>query len=461
MLQNTEDTIAAIATPPGRAGIGVVRISGPQALAAADLVFKASIGIPPSQFPSHAIHFGRFADNGVVIDECLVSVMKAPHSYTGQDTVEFSLHGSPVILRQALACCIKAGARQAGPGEFTFRAFYNGKLDLARAEAVCDLISSTTDAAAKASVMVLEGALSVKITAWRDRLLSVLMLLETAIDHAGDDFEPISQLELSKACKELRNSLGELLNSYSRGRHLRNGIRVVICGRPNTGKSSLMNALLQRDRAIVSDIPGTTRDIIEETLEISGLPVVIVDTAGLRGSCSDPVETIGQGRARKALEIADTVLWLIDGSTPADGDDKAIGELLQAAGLLSKTSILINKADLPAALEEGQLPPAARILHISCLNGLGLDAVERALGAIAEELASAPDLIFVNERHCDALRRADASLAETEAALSVKATEDILAFHVREALDCLGEITGDTADEEILDRIFSNFCIGK
>ncbi len=386
--------------------------------------------------------------------------MKGPRTYTGQDTVEFSLHGGPVVVRLALVACMTAGARQAGPGEFTFRAFMNGKLDLSRAEAVCDLISAKTEAAATASVRVLEGALSEKVSAWRERLLSVLMRLETAIDHAGDDFEPITQTELEAECAGLRGGLAGLLKNYAKARHLREGINAVICGRPNTGKSSLMNALLQRDRAIVSAIPGTTRDTIEETLDIAGMPVMITDTAGLRGASSDPIEAIGHERARNALSKADTVLWVLDGSQPLNDDDRAIERLLAAQGLFTKTILIINKADLPQKLEEPAMPGVRAVVRISCLQGLGLEPLEESIVQCAGDAAAGPELIFVNERHCAALTGADRAIAEAQAALAT-ASADILAFHIREALDCLGEITGDTADEEILSKIFSNFCIGK
>lgn len=459
-----DDTIVAVATAPGHAALGVVRLSGPQAIAVTDRVFRAADKRPFLSAPSHTLLHGSLYDNDTRIDEVMVVALRAPHSYTGEDIVEISAHGGPVILHRIVELFLARGARHAAAGEFTFRAFVNGKMDLARAEAVADLIQSKTEHAAQASLDQLAGKLSARIKAFRTQLTELLARIEVALDYAEEDIRFISHAELAGKLRQLEEDVAQLKKTADKGKFLRDGLKAAIIGRPNSGKSSLLNALLERERAIVTDIPGTTRDILEETLDVRGIPVVIIDTAGLRAHTLDPVEKIGQERTLDSLRNADIVLWLVDASAPLSPEDRHIARLIEEHNKISATIVLFNKSDRPATAgfnEEFNSVFPGNPLPISALTRQGLDCLEATIFNIAN-VAPLPDgALVVNLRHRDALDRTEKTLHEAQQALTEGKTEEIIAFHLREALNALGEITGETTTEEILDTIFSRFCVGK
>lgn len=460
MMISSDDTIVAVATPPGRGALGTVRLSGPAAVA----IVQTLIGKPLSG--PQALHHGWLTAAGKVIDEVMVAVMRAPRSFTGEDTVEITAHGNPVILRAIVEACCAGGARAAGPGEFTCRAFLNGKIDLARAEAVAEVISSASELGVQAASRQLEGRLSRRIHEWRERIVQLLAALEAALDYAEEDIRFLSPEALAEELARLRAEIRGLRETADKGRFLRRGFRVAIAGRPNTGKSSLLNALIERERAIVTDIPGTTRDVLEETLEIRGVPAVILDTAGLRAHTADPVERAGQDRTRQSVASADLVLWLLDGSEALSTEDRHIAEYFIQTGAAGKVLAVFNKSDRPAALDEAGLravfPGSSRILRISAATRLGMAELEEAIAAAAGLDRGLPDEpLIINLRHASALEAAGNSLEAAEAARARNETEEIVAHYLRETLGRLGEITGETATEEILGTIFSRFCVGK
>jgi tRNA modification GTPase len=410
------------------------------------------------------VHHGRIFDGDRLIDEVMLALMRAPRTATGDDVVEITAHGGPVVLEHIVQLCRRHGARLAARGEFTFRAFIHRKLDLAQAEAVADLIDSKTSLGAEAALTQLSGTLSSRVQAFRSKLIDLLAQLEVALDYAEENIQFIAPPELAAALTALQQDIASLSQTAAKGKFLRDGLRAAIVGRPNAGKSSLLNALLERDRAIVTAIPGTTRDVLEELLDVRGIPVILMDTAGLRAHTADPVEAIGHDRTRTALAQADIVLWVIDATTPLSDEDRYIAALLTEKNKTKSTVILLNKCDQSRALPDtavAGLVPGARPLAISALTRQGLEQIEEALVRAADTGAPAPDIPLVNARHRAALERTAHALAEAQAAAKSGATEEIIAFHLREALNILGEITGETTTDEILDNIFSHFCVGK
>jgi tRNA modification GTPase len=459
-----EDTIVAVATPPGRSALGLVRLSGPQAVTIADQVFRASGRQTLLSAPSHTLLHGFVYDADRVVDEVMAVALRAPRSFTGEDIVEISGHGSPVTLAAIVHLLLAKGARLAAPGEFTFRAFSNGKMDLAQADAVCDLIEAKTALAAHTAMAQLSGTLSARILSFRRGLIDLLSHIEVALDYAEEEIPSISDETLATTLRGLATAIEKLRQTADKGRFLRDGLKAAIVGRPNAGKSSLLNALLERERAIVTDIPGTTRDTLEETLDMRGIPVVIIDTAGLRAHTADAVEKIGQERTKAALRTADVVLWLIDASAPLAAEDRIIAGLLKEYGKEAATIVLCNKSDQPPRMDPAEfaaLFPAATPLAISALTRAGIEVLEEAIIALATITEMPESTPVVNLRHRDALGRVHAAITETLGALTAGATEEIIAFHLREALNTLGEITGETTTEEILENIFSRFCVGK
>jgi len=453
------DTIAALATPPGSSGIGIVRLTGPEALIIADGVFRpASEAAPPSRQGSFSVRYGHVLD-GAVIDEVLLTVMRGPRTYTTQDVVEINCHGGPVPLRRTLELVLRRGARPADPGEFTRRAFRFGRLDLAQAEAVADLIAAQTEASHRAAVQGLSGRLSERVRSFRDRLVALDGHVEASIDFCEDDVAPLSRDALRHELTGLVADMRALLASAPAGRALREGVRAVIVGRPNVGKSSLMNALLQEDRVIVTPHPGTTRDVVEETVDLGGFAVTLADTAGLRES-ADEVELAGVARTRSWIDRADLVLLVLDGSEALQPEDHR----LLAETPLARLLVVVNKADLPQRVEAADpaLPAAAPVAHVSALTGQGLDSLEGTLThLIGNGAGPGGEALLTNVRHEHAVALAagalDACLAKEASGLP----EEILAEDLRTALDALGEITGDTTREDVIDHIFSRFCIGK
>ena len=460
---NIDDTIAAIATPLGEGGLAVLRISGPDALAVADKIFAGKD--KPSSAPTHTIHFGIVVRDGKTLDEVLLAILRAPRTFTREDTVEISCHGGILPAKLILDAILANGARLAEPGEFTRRAFLNGRIDLAQAEAVADLIHSRTELALAAANEQLAGKLSQRINRLRDDLLHILAHVEAHIDFPDEDIAPDTRDKLLQRLEEGIAFIGELLRTADEGQILRRGIRAAIVGRPNTGKSSLLNQLLGRDRAIVSPIPGTTRDTIEETANVRGLPVVFIDTAGLR-EASDEIEIEGIRRSRQSLAQAELILHVLDAAQPLTRDDE--NYLTEFAG--KKRIFVRNKTDLPAQWQwppkfdsapNGSPLPAA--VDVSCTTGNGIESLKDAIkeliwsGAVKAEMLQ----VMINSRHQDALNRARAATLRSIEALRSNATLELVALDLRIAVAAVGEIVGKTTTEDLLDSIFSQFCIGK
>jgi tRNA modification GTPase len=454
-----DDTIAAIATPIGEGGLAVIRISGPQALPVADRCFapagKASV--KPSAAPTHTLHFGHVMQNGGRVDEVLVAVMRAPRTFTREDVVEITCHGGILAAKTVLDAVLAQGARLAEPGEFTRRAFLNGRLDLAQAEAVADLIHSRTELALRAAHEQLAGKLSQRINKLRDDMIKTLAHVEAHIDFPEEDLAPDTREQLVGRLEGGVGFMDELLRTAHEGQILRRGIRAAIIGRPNAGKSSLLNQLLGHERAIVSPIPGTTRDTIEETANVRGLPIVFVDTAGLR-EARDEIEVEGVRRSRQSLQNAEFVLHVFDISEPLTPSDE--GYLTEFSG--KKRILVRNKIDLPDRL---RLPDGANapVAEVCCLTGKGIESLKDTIKELiwSGEIKAEMLQVMINSRHQDALNRARAAAVRTIAALRAGESIELVAIDLRIAVNAVGEIVGQTTTEDLLDMIFSQFCIGK
>ena len=442
-----EETIAALATPPGEGALAVIRISGPQALAVADAVFRGKA--MPSAMEERRVVLGTVVESGGgVVDEVLLTVFRNPRSYTGEDLVEISGHGGMLVASRVLAAVLAAGARMARPGEFTERAFLNGKLDLTQAEAVMDLISAQTPRAARAAACQLEGRLGREIAALRAELLESVAHLEAFIDFPEEGIDPESGNALRRRVEGIAAHLARLLATAGEGRLLREGITLALCGAPNAGKSSLLNRLLGTERAIVSESAGTTRDTIEERASLGGYPFRVIDTAGLRET-EDPVEREGVERARRAAENADLRLHLVDCAVQSG----------PVTPLFAGEMLVINKIDLVA--DRTKLPEA---VLISCRTGEGISELVAAILARVTGrpgAEAAPDSTAINARHQECLRRASASLSAAMELLGAGEPPELVAVELRAALGAVGEILGEAGTEEILGKIFSSFCIGK
>jgi len=461
MRQQTsqDDTICAISTAIGFAGIGVIRISGARAFQVAQPLFRGAGQL--SKTPTHTARYGHLVDPSAqrVIDEALFLIMKAPHTYTGEDVVEIQTHGNPLVLEKILSLLITQGARLATPGEFTRRAFLSGRLDLAQAEAVMEMIIAENWDHHDWALNQLKGKLSTKIEFLRQRLLQILAHTEASIDFSEEGITFETTADMKKEVSAISEEIETLLAGYTEGRKIRDGYTVVIIGRPNVGKSSLMNLLLQEDRAIVTPHPGTTRDILQETVYIEGLPFRITDTAGYRET-NDPIEAEGVRRGEEALEKADLVLWMLDSSEKVQTEDDILARRLK--GL--RKVILLNKADLPAQLDENQVrswDSENPILPFSTITGQGLALLKKEIKAALGRHPEKERPLVALLRHKLALERAGKSLHRANEALDMEASSEFLATDLREAIDALGEIVGETTTDEILDQIFNQFCIGK
>ena len=450
-------TITAIATPLGEGGLAVIRISGPDAVDVAERIFvpAGKRTVRPGAAATHTVHYGHIVRDGRRIDEVLLTVLRAPRTFTREDTVEISCHGGVLVTRLVLEAVLAAGARAAGPGEFTLRAFLNGRIDLAQAEAVADLIHARTELALDAANEQLAGTLSHRIQTLRDDLMRTSAHIEAHIDFPDEDISPDTHGTLLGRLDRGDVLIAGLLKTAKEGQVLRRGIRAAIIGRPNAGKSSLLNQLLGHDRAIVSPVAGTTRDTVEETADVRGIPVIFIDTAGLRET-DDHVEAEGVRRSRAALGKAELVLHVLDASGPLTEDDRSL--LAEASG--RPRVLVLNKTDLPMAL---RLPEGLTGVATSCSSGDGIEAVKEAIeGAVwSGRLASVPSQITVNARHADALRRAQRSIQRAAAELRGGSSLELVAIDLRLAADAVGEIVGKTTTDDLLDAIFSQFCLGK
>ncbi len=458
------DTIAAIATARGEAGIGIVRVSGALALTIAAEVFRSPRNVSPTQLPTHTLTYGHVVDateSDEIIDEVLLGIMHAPKTYTGEDIVEFNCHGGTIPLTAVLDVVVKNGARIAEPGEFTKRAFLNGRLDLAQAEAVAELIASKTDLSRKIAVEALAGKLSDTVNGLNDRLATLLAEIEASIDFPEEDLDFMkveTQLETARA---VQTDLKILLETAAEGRLITEGVNVAILGKPNVGKSSLLNALVGTTRAIVTDIPGTTRDTIEEMMNIDGIPLKLIDTAGIRHT-DDIVEQQGVERSKAVRDRAELLLMMFDASQPLNDADL---ELLKTAQS-SMAILILNKMDLPVVTSPTVLLahcPKKRVVETVIPEGKGLDKLK---AIVSEELLGGESVIgespiVTNARHQEALRRANEGLNYAIESLENGMPPDLIAVDLRISLDGLGDIVGKTTTEDILDRIFSQFCVGK
>ncbi|MEY8699887.1 tRNA uridine-5-carboxymethylaminomethyl(34) synthesis GTPase MnmE [Streptococcus ferus] len=449
------DTIAAIATPMGEGAIGIIRISGSDALAIIQKLFK---GKNLEQAASHTINYGHIVENGQVIDEVMVSLMRAPKTFTREDVVEINTHGGLAVTNEILQLVIRSGARMAEPGEFTKRAFLNGRVDLTQAEAVMDLIRAKTDKAMALAVQQLDGSLSNLINKTRQEILNTLAQVEVNIDYPEyDDVEEMTTALLREKTKEFEDLLTNLLRTARRGKILREGLSTAIIGRPNVGKSSLLNNLLREEKAIVTDIAGTTRDVIEEYVNIKGVPLKLVDTAGIRET-DDVVEKIGVERSKKALEEADLVLLVLNASEKLTKQDRSLLEISQNSNRI----VLLNKTDLPEKIERDQLPQDA--IPISVLKNENIDLIEDRINQLFFDNAGIieQDATYLsNTRHISLIEKALESLQAVNQGLELGMPVDLLQVDMTRTWEILGEITGDAAPDELITQLFSQFCLGK
>ena len=459
-LSGWDDTIVALATPPGVGAIGVIRLSGPKAISIANTLFPSK---NLEKEASHTLHVGFLKDNETVLDEVVLSLFRAPRSYTAENVVEISCHGSPWILQAVTDACLRQGARPAKAGEFTQRAFLNGKLDLAQAEAVADLIAANTAASQKAALHTMRGGFSENLKALRERLIRFSALIELELDFSQEDVEFADRKQFYALINELSDSTQQLLSSFKLGNVIRNGVSVAIVGKPNAGKSTLLNSLLNENRAIVSDIPGTTRDTIEEVINIDGILFRLIDTAGIREHSGDMIENEGIGRSLAKMKEADLVLYLFD---VHDDPYSLWPELMQeTAGPGQPQHLLLvgNKIDTPGGKEAAErFSGRSNVLFISAKKHQHTDVLkERMVDAVLQGQVQSESTIVTNARHFHALQEVAKSLTDIGNGLDNQLPGDLLALDIRRCLHYLGEITGEITTDDQLDYIFSKFCIGK
>ncbi len=458
------DTIAAISTAVSVSGIGIVRMTGDEAISIADKVYKGNKNKKLASQKSHTIHYGYVVDENEIVDEVLVMLMKAPHTYTGEDTVEINCHGGIYVVKRVLEILVKNGARIAEPGEFTKRAFLNGKMDLSQAEAVGDLISSKNEYALKSSIQQLKGNIKQKIKEIREKIIYHTAFIETALD----DPEHVSIEGYGKKLKievdELMKEMSHLMSTYDDGRIIREGIRTAIVGKPNAGKSSLLNMLLGENRAIVTDVAGTTRDILEEQINLGGITLNIIDTAGIRDT-EDYIEKIGVDKAKECINNADLILYVVDGSLPLDENDNEILKMIQG----KKTIILINKMDLDMIItkeevvEHDSALELSPVIEISAKNNQGItDLIEVLKDMFYNGKIMFNDEIYItNARHKAALQKSYESLQKVNESIDAGMPEDFYSIDLLDAYEALGSIIGEKIGEDLADEIFSKFCLGK
>lgn len=456
-LSGWDDTIVALATPPGIGAIGVIRLSGKATFKIVNELFLSKDLL---QEASHTLHVGYLKHNGETLDEVVLSLFRSPKSYTGEDIIEISCHGSPFIQQQIIRACIAEGARLAKPGEFTQRAFLNGKLDLAQAEAVADVIASNTEASQKAALHTMRGGFSSRLKELRERLIRFSALIELELDFSQEDVEFADRSAFYALIAELTESTQQLINSFRLGNVIKNGVSVAIIGKPNAGKSTLLNTLLNENRAIVSDIPGTTRDTIEEVINIDGILFRLIDTAGIRQHSTDVIESAGMERSFEKMKQADIVIYLFDVN-----DDKPGIKSLKSEIELHQLNYLLVANKIDEAGEEKarqEFSELEKVIFISAKQGRHIEVLkEKMVDIILQGQVQTESTIVTNARHYHALKEVEKSLVDIKRGLDDKLSGDLLALDIRRCLHYLGEITGQVSNEDMLDFIFSKFCIGK
>lgn len=456
MAKLTDRTIAAVATPQGTGGISVIRISGSDAVGIAQKVFS---GKNLKDAPSHTIHYGFIKnDQGEKIDEVLVSVMRAPKTFTREDTVEISCHGGTVTTQAVLRTVIEAGAYMAEPGEFTKRAFLNGRIDLSQAEAVIDIINAKNELSQRNAMSQLGGTLSKEIKSVRDELVHLCARMQVIIDYPDEDLEDVTEDDIKNLCRSCADKISYLIETSNNGRMMRDGIRTAIVGKPNVGKSSILNCLAKDERAIVTDIAGTTRDVIEESVTIKGIPLILSDTAGIRET-NDVVEKIGVIKSRQYLDSADLVIVVIDGTSQPDSEDYDVLDATKDKNRI----ILLNKSDISTEITSDMFDKEDTVIEISAKTGEGTDRLADAIEKLCrlDTIQSENGRIITNMRHKTALIGARDALIRVADALEAGMPCDIVSIDIAGAMDSLGEITGETVSESVVNSIFHNFCVGK
>ncbi|AKL98489.1 tRNA uridine-5-carboxymethylaminomethyl(34) synthesis GTPase MnmE [Endomicrobium proavitum] len=484
MNYNTEDTIAALSTAAGKAAIAVIRLSGKRSFDIIGKIFETKTSA------AKQVQYGCIVDGGEKIDEVLCAFFKNPNTYTGEDIAEISCHGNPVIINKILNLLYKTGARQALPGEFTYRGFINGKMDLTKAESVCALITSKTETAAKAALNNVSGEFANKIKNLKNDLTNLLAFMEVSLDHPEEDIMFLSRQEKQARLTLLIETTKKLLAIYKISESLQKGLKAAIIGKPNAGKSSLLNAIVGKNRAIVTDIAGTTTDTIEEFIDCRGVPLTIIDTAGIRTHSDNSIELLGQKRSKEAAAKADVIIWVLDGSAPFDNNDKQIADFIKTENINTPILYVLNKADLERQSEkwkveseindksknkneqqndqsekwkvESEIAVNSQLpLKVSSLTGDGIPALLNAIAKIAGVSDTQNDLLMINSRHYAHLENAFSALTKAKEAYALEDADEIAAFEARATLSELNEILGITTSQDILDTIFSNFCIGK
>ena len=458
----TDDTIAAISTALGEGGIGIVRISGDKSMNILKKVFKSAKGKDVSKLHSYSMMHGYIVDpkTNEKIDEVIVSYMKKPSTYTREDVVEINCHGGMIAVRRVLQLTLDNGARLAEPGEFTKRAFLNGRIDLSQAEAVMDLIRAKTDESMKIALEQSEGKLSGQVEKINNKILDILAHIEAEVEFSEEDIDEVVNEKVIKDCEEVKGQMEDLLKNADKGKILREGLNVIIVGKPNVGKSSLLNALLEEKRAIVTDVPGTTRDTIEEYINIDGIPVKLIDTAGIREARNE-VEKIGVERTKECIDKADLILFMIDGSREIDDEDMKIVEIAKNRDVI----VIINKHDLPMNVDIEYIKKTfynKPVLYVSVKTNEGISSIkEEITNFVYKGKVSVKDIYVTNIRHKKALNDAIESIENGITTIKNGYPIDMASIDIKDAYLKLGEITGKTVSEDIIDRIFTNFCIGK